>query len=209
MSYSCLPVLSTSYTSVQVFCLFGTHSLHSLFSVCARLCQCCISNTDKTYKIAFVRSSGSGGGFGVCLFICVIKSQAQQGKWKPYSPNKVICGFDTSSGPHKIHMTPTYLRATAEPEATPVVTQWLSNHVGIHGWYRRQGRVTFYSTPERVTAVWMQVISLVLSVKGDIDLKVKSLLSFNSMRQLVWCSRSAEDIKHHLHGPIKLQPVTS
>lgn len=90
----------------------------TLCFLCVCLCQCCISNTDKTYKIAFVRSSGSSKGFGVCLFICVIKSQAQQGKWKPHSLDKMICWCDTSSGPREIHTTPTYLQAVAEQAAT-------------------------------------------------------------------------------------------
>lgn len=52
---------------------------HTAFFQSICLCQCCISNTDKTYKIAFVRCYGSGAGFGVCLFICVIKSASATG----------------------------------------------------------------------------------------------------------------------------------
>lgn len=94
------------------------HRAFVLYFLCGCLCQCCTSNTDRTYKIVFVRSSGSRGGFGVCLFICVIKSQAQQGKWKPYNLDKVICWFDMSSRPHRIHTTPTYLQVVAKLEAS-------------------------------------------------------------------------------------------
>lgn len=116
------------HTGVFLSCLYLIHQYRSfsysgqtaftLYFLYVCLCQCCISNTDKTYKIAFVRSSGSSRGFAVCLFICVIKSQAQQGKWKPYSPDKMICWFDISSGPHKIHTTPTCLQAVAKLAAT-------------------------------------------------------------------------------------------
>lgn len=61
---------SISYPS-SLWCLFRTQSLHSIsfcVYVCARQCQRCISNTDKTYKIAFVRSSGSSRSFW-CLSV--------------------------------------------------------------------------------------------------------------------------------------------
>lgn len=116
------------------------NSFYFLCFLCVCLCQCCISNTDKTNKIARVRFSGSSGGFGVCLFIFVIKSQAQQGKWKPYSLDKMICWFDMSSGPHKMHMTPTYLKAGAAKLAATLAFRLTYKSASIHGWHHRQSQ---------------------------------------------------------------------
>lgn len=102
---ACLSSLSIQVT-ICLWCVWDAmRGLCSMFS----LCQCCISNTDKTHEIAVVRSSGRLQLRLCCLsvFICVIKSHAQQGKWKPYSPDKLIWWFDTSGGPHRIHTTPT------------------------------------------------------------------------------------------------------
>lgn len=158
------------HTGVFLCCLYLIHQYRSfsylgqtavtLYFLYVCLCQRCISNSDKTYKIAFVRSSGSSGGFAVCLFICVIKSQAQQGKWKPYSPDKMICWFDMSSGPHKIHTTPTCLQAVAKLAATLGYTATRICQ------YSDFDKVTsLFTARRRVTAARMQVSSLMNGLK--------------------------------------------